>query len=52
MTRFDLPANYHLDLESLMRKSHSRLLHQDLLDPTSERLSTNFRDHHYHMNLH
>jgi hypothetical protein len=25
MTRFDLPANYHLDLESLMRKSHSRL---------------------------
>jgi hypothetical protein len=25
MTRFDLLANYHLDLESLIRKSHSRL---------------------------
>jgi hypothetical protein len=25
MTGFDLPANYHLDLESLIRKSHSRL---------------------------
>jgi hypothetical protein len=25
MTGFDLPANYHLDLESLIRKSRSRL---------------------------
>jgi hypothetical protein len=25
MTGFDLPANYHSDLESLIRKSHSRL---------------------------
>jgi hypothetical protein len=25
MTRFDLLSNYHLDLESLIRKSHSRL---------------------------
>jgi hypothetical protein len=25
MTRFDLPANYHSDLESLIRKSRSRL---------------------------
>jgi hypothetical protein len=25
MTRFDLPANYHPNLESLLRKSHSRL---------------------------
>jgi hypothetical protein len=24
-TRFDLPTNYHLDPESLIRKSHSRL---------------------------
>jgi hypothetical protein len=25
MTRFDLPANYHLDPESLIRKSRSSL---------------------------
>jgi hypothetical protein len=25
MTGLDLPANYHSDLESLIRKSHSRL---------------------------
>jgi hypothetical protein len=25
MIKFDLPANYHLDLESLIRKSHTRL---------------------------
>jgi hypothetical protein len=25
MTGFDLPANYHSDPESLIRKSHSRL---------------------------
>jgi hypothetical protein len=46
MTGFDLLANYHSNLESLIRKSHS------MLSPTSERLSTNFRDHHQHMNPH
>jgi hypothetical protein len=53
MTGFDLLANYHSDLESLIRKSRSRLSsHQDLLDPTSERLLTNFGDHHRHTNPH
>jgi hypothetical protein len=51
MTGFDLSANYHSDLESLIRKYHSRLSSPGS-SPTSERLSTNFKDHHRHTDLH
>jgi hypothetical protein len=50
MTGYDLPANYHSDPESLIRKSRSRLSSPRSSGPTSERLSTNFRDHHCHTN--
>jgi hypothetical protein len=52
MTGFDLPANYHPNLESPIRKSRSRFFHQDLQDRTPEILLTSFRDHHRHKNLH
>jgi hypothetical protein len=52
MTGFDLPANYHSDPESLIRKSRSRLSSPGSSDTMSERLFTNFRDHHRHTNPH
>jgi hypothetical protein len=52
MTRFDLPANYHSDLESLIRKSRLRLSSPGYSEPTFETLSTNFRDHHHRTNPH
>jgi hypothetical protein len=52
MTGFDLPANYHSDLESLIRSLAQGFLNQVLLDPTCERLLTNFRDQHHHMSPH
>jgi hypothetical protein len=52
MTGFNLLANYHSNPESLIRKYRSRLSSLGSSRYHIWRLSTNFRDHHHHMNTH
>jgi hypothetical protein len=52
MTGFDLPANYHSDLESMIRKSWSKFSSQGSSGSHVWAIVEKFRDHHHHKKLH